>query len=125
MELAGGAFGLVAIFSDQWVQFGGQSLTANIVTLSVFGAIAMYILSLAALFKLRRDQPRLERPFVAPGYPLVPAFALAAAVVCMVTMLWFNAVIGALFVTLMALGYAYFRATGVRRGEVAEASSPT
>jgi amino acid transporter len=38
--------------------FGGQSLTANIVTMSVFGAIVMYILSMASLFKLRRSEPR-------------------------------------------------------------------
>ncbi|MEO6362950.1 MAG: ethanolamine permease [Caldimonas sp.] len=117
--LAGGAVGLLAIFSDQWVQFGGQSLTANIVTLSVFGAITMYILSMAALFKLRRSQPRLDRPFLAPGYPVVPAFALAAATLCLATMLWFNAVIGTLFFALMALGYVYFRATGSRRNAVA------
>ena len=113
--LAGGAVGIAAIFSDQLVTFGGQSLTANIVTLSVFGAIVMYILSMASLFKLRRDQPELARPFRAPSYPWVPAFALAAAVVCLATMLYFNAVIGAVFVVLMALGYGYFIATGARR----------
>ena len=52
--LAGGVVGIVAIFSDELIQFGGQSLTANIVTMSVFGAIVMYILSMASLFKLRR-----------------------------------------------------------------------
>ncbi len=119
--LAGGAVGIAAIFSDQLVTFGGQSLTANIVTLSVFGAIVMYILSMASLFKLRRDQPELARPFRAPGYPWVPAFALAAAVVCLATMLYFNAVIGAVFVALMALGYGYFATTGARR---ANALSP-
>jgi len=113
--LAGGAVGIAAIFSDQLVTFGGQSLTANIVTLSVFSAIVMYILSMASLFKLRRDQPELARPFRAPGYPWVLAFALAAAVVCLATMLYFNAVIGAVFVVLMALGYGYFIATGARR----------
>ena len=113
--LAGGGVGIAAIFSDQLVTFGGQSLTANIVTLSVFGAIVMYILSMASLFKLRRDQPDMARPFRAPGYPWVPAFALVAAVVCLATMLYFNAVIGAVFVVLMALGYLYFITTGARR----------
>ncbi|WP_230623371.1 ethanolamine permease [Chromobacterium subtsugae] len=40
--LAGGAVGIAAIFSDDLVQIAGQPLTANIVTLSVFGAIVMY-----------------------------------------------------------------------------------
>src|SRR5262245_15035085 len=57
--LAGGVVGVVAIYSDEWVQFGGQTLTANIVTMSVFGALLMYIVSMLALFKLRRTQPAL------------------------------------------------------------------
>ncbi len=48
--LAGGAIGVVAIFSDEWIKFGGQTLTANIVTMSVLGAIVMYLISMAALF---------------------------------------------------------------------------
>lgn len=35
--VAGGVIGVVAIFSDELVQFGGQTLTANTVTLAVLG----------------------------------------------------------------------------------------
>ena len=55
--LAGGVVGIIAIFSDQYVQFAGQALTANIVTMSVFGAIVMYIISILSLFKLRKTEP--------------------------------------------------------------------
>ena len=113
--LAGGGIGIAAIFSDQLVQIGGQPLTANIVTMSVFGAIVLYIISMASLFKLRRSEPQLERPFSAPVFPLFPAFALGAAVVCLLTMIYFNALMAGLFVALMALGYAYFRTTSGRR----------
>ncbi|SAL29879.1 ethanolamine transporter [Caballeronia udeis] len=44
---------------DELIQVGGQTLTANIVTMSVFGAIVMYIISVLALFKLRRAAPRI------------------------------------------------------------------
>jgi len=115
--LAGGAVGIAAIFSDELVKFGGQSLTANIVTMSVFGAIVMYILSMASLFKLRRSDPQLARPFRAPAYPLFPAFALVAAIVCLATMAYFNALVAALFAGLAALGYGYFLTTRSRRGE--------
>jgi ethanolamine permease len=115
--LAGGVVGIAAIFSDELVQFGGQSLTANIVTMSVFGAIVMYILSMASLFRLRAREPLLVRSFRAPGYPLVPAFALVAAVICLVTMVWFNRLVAGLFVALMAIGYGYFLSTGRRRDE--------
>jgi ethanolamine permease len=117
--LAGGIVGIAAIFSDQWITFGGQSLTANIVTMSVFGAIVMYILSMASLFRLRASEPRLPRPFAAPAYPVFPAFALFAAVVCLGTMVYFNPLVAAVFVGLMVLGYGYFLLTGSRRGAAA------
>ena len=72
--LAGGVVGIIAIFSDQYVQFAGQALTANIVTMSVFGAIVMYIISILSLFKLRKTE-RLARPFRAPLYPFFPGFS--------------------------------------------------
>jgi ethanolamine permease len=40
-------------------EFGGQTLTANIVTMAVLGAIVMYLISMAALFKLRKSEPNL------------------------------------------------------------------
>ena len=121
--LAGGVVGIAAIFSDQLIQIGGQSLTANIVTMSVFGAIVMYILSMASLFKLRISEPRLERPFSAPLFPLFPAFALLAAVICLVTMAYFNRLVAGLFVGLMAVGFAYFLTTATRRGEATAVAS--
>ncbi|MCE9660397.1 MAG: ethanolamine permease [Burkholderiales bacterium] len=120
--LAGGVVGIVAIFSDEWISFGGQSLTANIVTMSVFGAIVMYILSMASLFKLRRAEPRLARPFAAPVYPLFPAFALVAAVICLGTMVYFNFLVALLFLGLMAVGYVYYLTTGRRRGDALAAA---
>ncbi len=113
--LAGGVIGIAAIYSDELIKIGGNTLTANIVTMSVFGAILMYILSMLSLFKLRRDEPAMARPFRAPLYPYFPAFALAGAVVCMVTMIYYNALIFGVFVAFMAVGYAYFLLTGGQR----------
>ncbi len=113
--LAGGVVGIAAIFSDELFSFGGQTLTANIVTMSVFGAIVMYIVSMASLFKLRRSEPGLARPFRAPLYPAFPAFALLAALVCLGTMVYYNPLIALLFVVLGLLGYAYVLATRRRR----------
>jgi len=113
--VAGGVIGLAAIFSDSLIQIGGQSLTANIVTMSVFGAIVMYIVSMVSLFKLRRSEPQLPRPFLAPVFPLFPAFALTAAVVCLLTMVYFNPLVAGLFVALMAIGYVYFLSSSGRR----------
>ena len=120
--LAGGVVGIAAIFSDQLVQIGGMSLTANIVTMSVFGAIVMYIMSMASLFKLRASEPKLERPFSAPMFPIFPAFALGAAVICLLTMIYFNPIVAGLFIGLMAIGYVYFLTTATRRGEALAAA---
>jgi ethanolamine permease len=121
--LAGGVVGIAAVFSDELVSFGGQTLTASVVTMSVFGAIVMYIVSMAALFRLRRTEPDLARPFRAPLFPWFPAFALAAAVVCLVTMVYYNPLIAVVFVALGGLGYVYFVATGARRDSVRPVSA--
>lgn len=107
--------GIAAIYSDELIQFGGQTLTANIVTMSVFGAIVMYIVSMASLFKLRRTQPNMARPFRAPLYPIFPAFAILAALVCLGTMVYFNGLVALVFVGFLAVGYAYFLATRSQR----------
>lgn len=110
--VAGSVVGLAAIFSDEWLQFGGQTLTANIVTMSVFGAIVMYIVSMASLFKLRRSEPEMARPFRAPLFPWFPGFALGAAVLCLATMCYYNPLIAALFAGLGAAGWLWFKLAG-------------
>ena len=115
--LAGGVIGILAIFSDDLIVIGGQPLTANIVTMSVFGAIVMYIISMASLFKLRRSEPNMDRPFRAPVYPFFPAFALFAATVCMIAMIYYNLLVFGIFVAMLAIGYGYFLTTAKRREE--------
>ncbi len=117
--IAGGVVGILAIFSDEVIKIGGQTLTANIVTMSVLGAIVMYIMSMWSLFVLRRKEPALTRPFPAIGYPVLPAIALGLAVLCLVTMVWFNPLVSAIFAGLMALAYGYFRLTAGHRATLA------
>jgi len=113
--IGGGVVGVIAVFSDQWVTFGGLPLTANIVTMAVLGALVMYIVSMASLFKLRRSEPQLDRPYRAPFYPVFPAIALVCGVVCLAAVVYFNAMITVLFLGLMALAYLYFHFTSRQR----------
>ncbi|HYD65269.1 ethanolamine permease [Azospirillum sp.] len=113
--LAGGVVGIVAIYSDELVTIGGLPLTANIVTMSVFGAIVMYIMSMASLFRLRAIEPALERPYRAPFYPLFPGVALGLALVALATMIYFNALVFGLFVALMATAWLFYRFTADMR----------
>lgn len=119
--LAGGIVGIAAIYSDELIKIGGQTLTANIVTMAVFGAILMYILSMLSLFQLRRKEPNMVRPFRAPFYPIFPAFALLGSCVCMVTMIYYNPLIFSIFLVFLALGYGYFLLTGHHRDSAASA----
>lgn len=101
--IAGGMIGVTAIWSDRLISLGGQSLTAGIVTLSVFGALVMYIMSMASLFRLRCAAPGLDRPWRAPAYPWLPGVALGLAVAALLAMIWFNSVLFALFAGVMAV----------------------
>ncbi|RMV82480.1 Ethanolamine permease protein [Pseudomonas amygdali pv. tabaci] len=94
-----------------------MTLTAAMITMAVFGAIVMYIMSMLSLFKLRKTEPDLERSFRAPGYPVVPGIALALAIVCLVAMAWFNMLIGLIFLGLMAIGFIYFSLTAKSRAD--------
>lgn len=118
--LAGGVVGIIAIFCDGVVNLQGMSLTAAMITMAVFGAIVMYIMSMLSLFRLRRSAPDMERSFRAPGYPIIPGIALACAMICLMAMLWFNPMIGGLFIAFMVLGYLYFLTTKARRAHLLE-----
>jgi ethanolamine permease len=97
------------------ITFGGHTLTANIVTMSVFGAILMYIISMLALFQLRRTEPEIERPFKAPMFPYFPGFALVSALICMGSMLYSNPLVAVVFAGLLFSGYIYFLLTRRQR----------
>ncbi|MBC9249486.1 ethanolamine permease [Pseudomonas alcaligenes] len=116
--IVGGLIGIAAIYSDGLIALQGMGLTAAMITMSVFGAIVMYIMSMLSLFKLRKSEPNLERSFKAPGYPLVPGIALVLALVCLAAMVWFNGTIALLFLGLMAVGMVYFLFTGAQRNSV-------
>lgn len=120
--LAGGVVGVATIYSDALVSIAGQSLTASVVTLSVFGALTMYIVSMAALFRLRQSEPTLVRPWRAPFYPFAPAFALGMAGVALVTMVINNGELAAIFIGLMAVLVG--GSLAFRRGAAGRAAMP-
>lgn len=117
--LAGGIVGIAAIFSDELIKIGGMTLTANIVTMSVFGAIVMYIISMLSLFQLRKSEPKLDRPFKAPLFPVLPAIALGLAGLSLVAMVYYNLLLAAIFAGLFVISLAYFSATKHHRNAAA------
>jgi ethanolamine permease len=122
--IAGAVVGVAAILSDN-LEFNGMTLTANLITMAVFGAIVMYIVSMMSLFALRKKEPNLDRPFKAMAYPAFPAIALGLALISLVTMIYFNQALAWAFVVLMAAAYAYFSMTQHHRDASADNVMPT
>ena len=60
----------------------------NLLTdLSMFAVWAFYVLTFIGVFKLRKDQPNLERPYKVPLYPFIPMIAIAGGLFVVVSQL--------------------------------------
>jgi ethanolamine permease len=71
--------GLIALFTGR---------TADIILISVFGALTLYVLSTASVIRLRRTAPDLPRPYKTPFYPMTPIIALLLSLGALVAMAW-------------------------------------
>ncbi len=82
--------------------------TGDIITLSCFGALVLYILAMVSVLALRRKEPGLERPFRVPFYPLFPVVALLIAIVSLVAMITLNIKLSLIFFSILGLAYLWF-----------------
>jgi APA family basic amino acid/polyamine antiporter len=55
------------------------NLYSNLLDYVISAALIFYILTIAGLFRLRRTQPNINRPYRAFGYPVVPALYISGA----------------------------------------------
>jgi APA family basic amino acid/polyamine antiporter len=58
-------------------QYG--SLYSNLLDYVISAALVFYILTIAAVFRLRAKNPDADRPYKVAGYPLIPAFYIVGA----------------------------------------------
>jgi ethanolamine permease len=100
------AVGIAAILSSR---------TSDLIVLSGFGAVALYGLSMVALFVLRRRAPELPRPYRTWGYPVVPALALGLAALCFGSMVWYNRAVAVVFAVILTGAGLYTRLAGAPR----------
>jgi len=96
---------IAAIYSDSWISFGGQPLKANIVPVSVLGALSMYVVSMLALFSATKTEPHLKRPFRARQYQFAPFWTLTCTGVCVANLVYHTRPVAVLFAGLLAVGY--------------------
>jgi APA family basic amino acid/polyamine antiporter len=84
-----------------------------LIKFATFGSMVFYIVTIAGLFKLRRTQPDLARPYKAFGYPFIPFLYLVFAVIICISLLVFTFEDTAGSVALILLGlpiyYFFFR----------------
>lgn len=83
--------------------------TADIITLSVFGALTLYIISMISIIQLRKTAPEMPRPFKVPFFPAFPVIALTIAVISFVAMCIYNSRLGAVYIAIIILSYIIFK----------------
>ncbi|MBL8678518.1 MAG: ethanolamine permease [Myxococcales bacterium] len=82
--------------------------TDALITMSVLGALVLYVTSMFSALKLRKSEPDLERPFVAPLHPVLPIVAIALSCVAFASVAWSAPWVCAAFVAVMVVGGVVF-----------------
>ncbi len=62
------------------------NLYSNLLDYVVCASLVFYVLTICAIFVLRRKRPDVERPYRAFGYPVVPALYVMVASIIMVVL---------------------------------------
>ncbi|HEY8937202.1 MAG TPA: ethanolamine permease [Cyclobacteriaceae bacterium] len=83
--------------------------TSEIITIAVFGALTLYIISMISVISLRRKEPELHRPFKVPMYPVFPIVALIIAVGSFLSMFIYNLTLGFIYLFILGLCYLLFK----------------
>jgi ethanolamine permease len=98
--------GIIALLSGK---------TSEIITISVFGALTLYILSMISMLLLRKKEPDLNRPFRVPFYPAFPITALVISIISIVAMTFYNFALALFYILLMLMSFGLFKVIKKRR----------
>lgn len=82
-------------------------LTSTVITISVFGSVMLYLLSLISLFILRQKEPALKRPFKV-SYPLVPTISMIMLLFCLYAVLISSMAVVLYVLIIYAVAIAYY-----------------
>jgi ethanolamine permease len=94
------AIGIIALLSGE---------TGAIITLSVFGALSLYIISMISVLRLRKKEPDLLRPFKVPFFPVFPLTALIIAVISLLALTVYNSTLALIFFLIIGVSYGLFK----------------
>ena len=77
---------LIRTYNSATKSYG--NLYSNLLDYVVSAALLFYILTIAGVFRLRILRPKVERPYRAFGYPVIPALYLLAAAGILLVLFW-------------------------------------
>ncbi|CAL1517473.1 ethanolamine permease [Chitinophaga sp. MM2321] len=83
--------------------------TSEIIVLSVFGALTLYIIAMISIMILRKREPDLPRPFRVAMYPVFPIIALVIATISIIAMFIFNPKLGLIYFSILAVTFLLYR----------------
>jgi ethanolamine permease len=89
--------------------------TGDIITISVFGALTLYVISMVALLRLRKTEPNLPRPYKVPFFPAVPLIAIFISSVSLVSLAIFNKGLCVLYILIIGICYGIFKLWNLRK----------
>ncbi len=92
--------GIVALFTGR---------TGEVITISVFGALTLYCISMVSVIALRRKEPLLERPFRLPLYPYFPVIALVIALAALGAVAVYNLTLCSLYLLIIGVCFGIFK----------------
>jgi len=109
--IAGGVISFIALYTGT---------TGEVVEISVMGAVLMYMMSMISLFILRKKEPKLERPFVAPVYPVFPAIALIISTITLFAMVYFYFMLSVYFFAGLVVVMVVFMLMGKHKVKITD-----
>lgn len=83
--------------------------TAEIIIVSVFGALTLYIISMVSIIILRKREPALPRPFKVAFYPAFPVISLVIATVSIIAMFLYNPLLGGIYFSILAIAFLLYK----------------
>ncbi|MEJ0033935.1 MAG: ethanolamine permease [Bacteroidota bacterium] len=92
--------GVVALLSGK---------TGEVITIAVFGALTIYVISMFSLLRLRKTQPQLDRPFRVPFYPVFPIIALIISSLSIIAVAVYNLNLAAIYLGLLVISYGIYK----------------
>jgi ethanolamine permease len=83
--------------------------TGEIITISVFGALMLYIISMLSLLTFRKKEPDAPRPFKVPFFPYTPILAICIALLALISMIWHNWYLALVFFLIVLVAFILFK----------------